>query len=204
MINSTNRNIRQKNIILENAEILFWKKGYHSTTMKDIARACGFEPANIYYYFRNKEQLLYEALLGTTNRILSAIKHLEDDNSTSPVERLRSLIKNQLKVNLSMTPSKFLPDTELKNLLPRHRQEVIKVRDACDRVLCKIIRAGIDSDDFVALDEKVIAFSISCMTQRTRIWFSPKGRLSSDEIADIMCELVVNGLAKRKAKKHWG
>ena len=201
MINRTERNVRQKAMILENAEILFWKKGYRSTSMKDIAHACGFEPANIYYYFRNKEQLLYEVLLGATNRIYSAIKHLEDDHITSPVERLRSLIKNQLNVNLSMTPS-MLPDTELKDLSPRHREEVIKVRDACDRVLCEIIHAGIDNDDFVALDEKVVTFSINCMILRTRIWFSPKGRLSSNEIADVICELVMNGLNKKRRLKN--
>ena len=44
----SNKNSPQKQLIQDKAGSLFWEKGYDKTTMKDIARACGFEAGNIY------------------------------------------------------------------------------------------------------------------------------------------------------------
>ena len=50
--------------IVENAATkLFSEKGYAQTTMSDIARASGLQQSSLYYWFRNKEQLLQETLL---------------------------------------------------------------------------------------------------------------------------------------------
>ena len=58
---------------------LFWQKGYHSTSMRDIAIVCKCKPANIYNYFASKEDILYEVILDITEQTVSSIKHLEDD-----------------------------------------------------------------------------------------------------------------------------
>ena len=51
-----------KAAIISVAIDLFWENGYMGTSLRDIAEACGFEAANLYNYFRSKEQLLYEAM----------------------------------------------------------------------------------------------------------------------------------------------
>jgi len=44
-------------VITEAAASLFARKGYHGTTIEEIAAAAGYSPAAIYKYFRNKEDL---------------------------------------------------------------------------------------------------------------------------------------------------
>ena len=88
----------------------------------------------------------------------------------------------------------MLFDEELRSLLPAHRKEIIAYRDHYDRILRKIIRRGINAGDFAEVDEKLIGYSIASMIVRTRVWFRPRGRLSIQEIADIIFKFALNGL----------
>lgn len=163
--------------------------------MKEIARACGFEAGNIYNYFRSKEAILYEILYEEVDRVLSLIKYLEDDEITSPVEQLRSLIKHHVGFMLVYrSPKGLLFDLELRSLSPANQKKIIELRDNYDRILSNIIRRGIDTGDFANVDYKLASYSIAAMLIRTRIWFSRSGRLSANEIADFIFEFSLNGL----------
>ncbi len=188
---------KQKALILEKAGALFWDRGYDNTSIRQIARACDFKSSNIYYYFRNKEHILFELMSKEVNQLVRSIRHLEEDESGSCVDRLRSLVKIHCDLTLKNRRSslRLLPDTELKRLSPRHRAKVIEARDAYDRILRKIIHSGIDTGDFAQIDEKLAAFSIASVIVRSRIWFSPKGTYSVQGIADFIFDFVTKGLA---------
>jgi AcrR family transcriptional regulator len=185
----------QREKMLAVAGILFWKKGYESTTMKDIANAYKCKPANIYNFFPNKEALLYEILRSQMEWIISSIKHLEDDELPSPVEQLRFLIDKHANFTLNYTKSsKLLFDVGLDSLSSANRRKIVKLRDTYDKILCKVIRRGIESGDFAKVDEKLAAYSIASMIVRSIIWFSPEGRLSIRKIIDFIVDFTLNGL----------
>jgi AcrR family transcriptional regulator len=79
----------QREKMLAKASTLFWEKGYSGTSMRDIARAYGCKPANIYNFFPNKEALLYEFLFSQMKLIISRVEHLENEESIKPAEQLR-------------------------------------------------------------------------------------------------------------------
>jgi len=197
---------KQKALIVEKAGSLFWDKGYDNTSIRDIARACGFESSNIYYYFRNKEQILFQVIWQDINQLVESIQHLEKDNSRSPVDRLRSLIEIHVDLMLRNQKSslRLLPDAELKRLAPRHRASVIKARDEYDQILREIIRAGIAQGKFAKIDEKLAGFAIASAITRSRIWFSPKGKYSVEEISDFIFDFMTKGLVgfKPSVKKR--
>jgi AcrR family transcriptional regulator len=185
----------QKALIMAQSSILFWDKGYAETSMKDISKACGFRPANIYNFFKSKESILYEILLDEMVEILSPIKHLEKDESVPPEKALRLVIENLLRLTLSAKRiSKLLFDVALKNLSPPHRLKIIRLRDEFDKITIAIIRRGIRDGVFGDIDEKLAAFSIASMIVRARIWYSPRGKYKVDELVDFIYYFVLNGL----------
>ena len=185
----------KKSWILDKAGMLFWQKGYHGTSMKDIASACDCKAANIYNYFKGKEDILFEVIRDITERAVNSIRHLEDDEATRPVEQLRSLIKSHLGVLVQMKQSSVLiSDTGLQNLTREHRKAIVELRDVYDGIMRKVIRRGIESGDFAVKDEKVIVYLISSLIVRSSLWFSPKGRLSADEVGDIMFDFAYRGI----------
>ncbi len=199
MIRKSSKYSSQREKMLAKASTLFWQKGYGVTSMRDIARAYGCKAANIYNFFPNKEALLYEFLLSQMKLILSKIEHLENDQSMKPIEQLRFLISKHLNHTLSYSKnSQFLFDVGLDWLSPAKRRKIIELRDAYDRILRKIIQRGIAAGEFAKRDPKIIAFSISSMIVRSIIWFSPKGKLSVEQILDHIFDFVLNGLKKEK------
>jgi AcrR family transcriptional regulator len=193
----------QKARMLETARKLFWEKGYNATSMRDIAISYGCRPANIYNFFSDKEEILFEVLREEMEQIIHPIKHLEDDDGTSPVEQLKFIIESHLKVTLSYRRSaKLLFDVALDSLSPDRRKTIIDFRDDYDRIIRKVIRRGIDAGYFPETDVRLAGFMIASMITRTRIWFHPKKGVSVNELADFIAKFAFHGLDGLKAGGH--
>ena len=169
--------------------------------MRDIAAAYGCKPANIYNFFPNKEEILFEVLHEEMEEILSPIKHLEEDDGTSPVEQLRLVIGSHLRLTLSYRRSaKLLFDISLDNLSRTKRKKIVDLRDTYDRIIRKILHRGMEAGCFREVDEKIAGFMLASMITRTRIWYHPKKGLSVSELADFIFEFALNGLRIGKLK----
>ncbi|MBP7583858.1 MAG: TetR family transcriptional regulator [Spirochaetes bacterium] len=188
----------QRNAILRKSSILFWEKGYAETSMKDIASACGFRPANIYNYFDKKETILFEILRGEMDDIVGPIRRLADEATIDPVEALRAVIDNHLRHTLGeRRGAMLLFDVGLNNLSAASRKKIVSLRDEYDTISISIIRRGIDSGVFRDMDPRMAVFSISSMIARSRIWYSPKGRYSIGAIGDFIFDFAMKGMEKR-------
>ncbi len=195
---TTSRNRRKK--ILECARVLFWKKGYPGTSMKDLANASACKPANLYNYFETKEEILFEVLLEEMEQIIRPIERFEDDEAGNPADQLRDIITAHLKVTLSRRRSaKTLFDVALDSLSPANRKVIVSMRDTYDRIIRKVIRRGQKKGIFLPQDEKLAGFMISSMITRTRIWFQPKKGVTIDGLADFIFRFALNGIQKKAA-----
>ena len=177
------------------ARTLFWRKGYISTSMRDIAAAYGCKPANIYNFFPNKEEILFEVLREEMEKILSPIKHLEEDDLTGPEDQLRLVIESHLKLTLGYRRSaKLLFDVALDNLSRTKRKKIVDLRDTYDRIIRKILNRGMEIGSFRKIDAKIAGFMLASMITRTRLWYHPKKGVSVEELADFIFEFALNGL----------
>jgi AcrR family transcriptional regulator len=185
----------RKKRILAQARNLFWQKGYSSVSMRDLARAYGCQPANLYHYFETKESILFEVLLEEMEQIIQPISHLEQEDKGDPVDQLRFVIASHLKVTLSYRRSaKTLFDVALDHLSPANRKVIISMRDTYDRIIRKVIRRGQEKGLFMPYNEKVVGFMISSMITRSRIWFHPKKEVTVDELADFIFRFTMGGI----------
>lgn len=186
----------QQSEILEKARDLFWEKGYEGTSLKDIANACGFENTNVYYYYKNKEDILYEALRIELDTLVDDAKQLEESAEKSPVEKLKAFIQAEVKKHLGEHRLQgMLTDTELSHLNPAHKRKIIELRNEHDEILSQIISDGIKQGYFRDIDVKLTVYTISSAIIRSRLWFSPTGRVTIEEYADFIFEFVLHALS---------
>lgn len=92
-----------KNKIINGAYIIFNSKGYHNSTMDDIARVVGVSKASLYTYFKSKEEILQTAAKESLTE--SFIKYFENDNYPDPLEELyKDMVKfeDTLHLNFEM------------------------------------------------------------------------------------------------------
>jgi len=189
-----------KAAIIEVAIDLFWENGYIGTSLRDIADACGFEAANLYNYFQSKEQLLYEAMQEELERLVALLEPVAADNRSTPVERLKKFIEIHVGVMLVIGRRyKMMYDSEIRHLSPVHRKRIVGLRDYYSELMLAIVEDGKKTGDFAAdIDAKFIVLMIASIIMRTVFWFSPKGRLSPTEIADMICKIILDGIRPRK------
>jgi len=177
------------------ARNLFWLKGYNSVSMRDLARAYGCQPANLYNYFKTKESILFEVLLEEMEQIIRPIEHLEDEEDGDPVEQMRFIITSHLEVTLSHRRSaKTLFDVALDSLSPANRKVIVSMRDTYDRIIRSVLRRAQERGLFLPHDEKLVGFMIASMITRTRIWFHPKKGVTIGELADFIFRFALSGI----------
>lgn len=194
----------QQKLILSKSSTLFWEKGYAETSMRDIANECGFRPANIYNFFENKESILFEILFQEMEDILTPIRDLAEDDSIDPRDGLKQVIANHLRMTLGeKRNAKLLFDSGLNNLSPKNRKKIIKQRDEYDRICLSIMSRGKKAGIFKCENERLAVYCIASMIARSRIWYTPDGRNSVDDIIEFMYEFSLKGLGvvKTGAKK---
>ena len=192
---------QRKKLMLDKARVLFRRQGYGGTSMRDLARSFGCEPANIYNYFAGKEDLLLEVLREEMEDILAPVAHLETADLPDPREALRGFIHNHIRVTLGRRRSaRMLFDTELGHLPPAKRELIIGMRRQYDRILCRIIECGVATGVFRPTNPKLAAYGIASMVARSRVWYSPRGDMTPAEIGDFICDFAVAGLRGSGAK----
>ncbi|MBU4565834.1 MAG: TetR/AcrR family transcriptional regulator [Proteobacteria bacterium] len=186
--------IRKKQM-MDKARVLFTRLGYAGASMKNLAEAFGCKPANIYNYFANKEELLFEVLREEMEQIVNPVAHLELEEIGDPEKQLLFFMQNHARVTLGYRRSaKMLFDTELGHLSSANRKVIVDLRRQYDRILGRIIQAGIDQGRFRPTNVKLAAYAIASMIARSRVWYSPRGAMNPDQVGEFFCGLVLEGL----------
>jgi len=185
----------QQRLILTKSSSLFWEKGYSETSMKDIANACGFRPANIYNFFENKETILFEILNQEMEEILAPLRMLKDNRELHPYQGLRLVIDNHLRLTLGeKRNSKLLFDSGLNNLSSENRKKIIRLRDEYDKICISVVDSGVEQGLFSCENVRLAVYCIASMIARSRIWYTPEGEYSVDYIIDFMYDFSLKAL----------
>ncbi len=183
---------RRRTEILHAALRAFRDKGYHATTLDDIAERLGVRKTALYHYFPDKEAILYEC----HRESLAEVSRLLEDargRSDSPRERLGHLIREHVRVmieTLEGSPLAF----EVSSLSPRRQAAIIAARDAYEQGLRGIIADGIAQGQFRSVDPKVATFAILGAINWIARWYRPNGKLDATTLGSDFADHLVGGL----------
>ena len=177
------------------AEIIA-KKGYHATTIRDIAEALDVRKATIHYHIGSKADLLFsviESLQLPGKRIIDEVRKSDGDLPT----RVRLFVRLTLeRISADPIVSQVLVH-EFRSLEGAYLERATEIRDEYSAFLVSLIEEGQAGGSFnSALDPHVCAISILLMLNSLNEWYEPKGRLRLDEVIEAQVTLVLSGLAK--------
>ena len=178
--------------ILRSAAKAFRRLGYHGATVEQIAAALHMKKGNLYYYFRNKEEILFACHQYSLDLLLQLLADVEQSN-LYPDGKLRKLILGGVHMILDELHGTAL-FMDLEALSPPHLKAVIARRDLFDRGIRRVVQAGIKDGTFAPGNAKLLSFAILGALNWIPRWFDPAGPSSSDEIADQFADYLVTGL----------
>jgi len=185
------KRLRRRAEILHAALRAFREKGYHATTLDDIAEHLGVRSTALYHYFPDKQSLLVEChreSLAELDRILREARALDTAS-----EQLAHLIREHVRVmtdTLQGSPLAF----EVNAFADEHQQEMMTGRDRYERALRRTIDRGIRAGEFREVDSKVAAFAILGAINWIARWYRPEGALHADELGSAFVDHLVGGL----------
>jgi AcrR family transcriptional regulator len=184
--------IEKKREILEAASRVFRRKGVQATGMRDIAAELSMTVGTLYYYFRNKQELLAFCQQDGLDGLLALAEALRSQ-PLPPQERLARLIAGHVERVNQGTPG-ALAHLEVEGLSGELRQAMLERRGQYERRVRALIEDGIRAGVFRPVDAKVAALAILGALNWTVKWFRPDGEKSAGEIGREFAELQVRGL----------
>jgi AcrR family transcriptional regulator len=180
--------------ILKSAAKAFRKLGYHGATVEEIASALHMKKGNLYYYFRNKEEILFACHQYSLDRLTQLFEEVQA-TPASPDQKLRRLIVAFVHTILDELHGTAL-FLDLEALSPAHLKAVIVRRDRFEHGVRQIVQEGIATGLFAPGDAKLLAFALFGAVNWIPRWFSPNGPATSQEIADRFADYLISGLRR--------
>ncbi|MDE7267209.1 MAG: TetR/AcrR family transcriptional regulator [Lachnospiraceae bacterium] len=114
------KSLQKRNLIVESAREVFFRRGYKGVTMKDIVEACGISRGGLYLYFSNTKEL-FEAVLEQEEQTLPVVLESSAAKEASPGEILLMYLEEQKKEilkkkgNLTAATYEYLFENKLSN-----------------------------------------------------------------------------------------
>lgn len=184
--------LEKKREILDAASRVFRRRGLAATGMRDIAAELGMAVGNLYYYFKDKEELLAFVQEDALAGLLEIAKRVRETGLRADA-RLFLLIEEHV-VRLNEGTPGSLAHLEVEALGETWRQEVQERRDEYERAFRDTIQEGIAAGVFRPVDPQVSALAILGAVNWTVKWFRPDGRKPAREIGREQAELLVRGV----------
>jgi len=172
---------------------LFCQRGYHATSMQDLAEAVGVQRGSLYHYIAAKEDLLWEIMDRAMARLWGTVEPVVRAEGSAS-ERLRRAIAAHLSVAASLRDELTILHVELKSLSEGRRQQMVALRDRYESLFREIVREGVQRGEFRDVDPKAAAFAILGACNWFTQWFRPDGPFGPEQFAACFAQLFLRGL----------
>ena len=185
---------KKKEDILRSASSVISRQGFHKTTMEDIAAELLMTKGSLYYYFKNKEELLFRCHDLILFDAMETVEEIYLEGLSS-----KEKMKKAIKVHLDIA----IKEKEIFNLIVKPEQmfseenieEILRKRDAYAGLFDKIIAQGVEKGEFHIKQQKMARMIILGATNWIQVWYSDKGKLSKEEIEEIYADYLIKMLA---------
>lgn len=175
--------------MLDVALDLFSENGFKGTSIRQIAKETGMTISNIYYYFGNKEGLLYAILENATHLIVEELREVIN-RDMEPLERFKLLVKTHfrslLEVHRKEAKILFLDEEDLSRLSKTFQVDILNIYR---KELGELQSLGLVGQRSTTL----LAFDIFGVLNWHLRWHNPEGPMTIEQISDEMLAFVLYG-----------
>jgi len=181
---------------------LFKRYGYHGTSVRQLADAVGMEAASLYHHFPSKQKLLADIF----DRIMKELLEGQEQALAHDVgheQRLRNFVRFHVLYHIDRQDEAFVSHSELRSLSTASRKRINAKRDHYEHTLRSFLAGGVEAGEFEIHDVPMMTIAILTMCSGVSDWFTGRGRLSADEVADEYAGIVL-GLVHRRDRSGSG
>ena len=187
----------KRDAVLSTAAQLFNERGFHATSLDDIAARLNVSKPTLYYYVKNKNDIVIECVRRGLQMMLDAI---EDSRRAggSAIDQLMtcmSIYARIVTMDFGMCVIR-LNDSELP---AASRKEVRRLKAGIDNEFRRLVTLGVADGSLAPCDPKMVAFLIAGALGWIAQWYRPDGEYSPEQIAQQFIATLRDGVLRQPA-----
>ncbi len=181
----------RKSELTRAAARLFAEKGYHGTSIGDLAEAMGVQKGSLYAHIDTKEDLLWAVASDGATAFHAALDEVPDDGPA--VERIRAALRAHLRVVAEQLDVATVFIREWRYLEGKRRELFVAERRRYEERLRTLFREGIERGELrTDLDESTAVLLTLSSANWAYTWLRPG--TDTDALADRFTALVLDGM----------
>ena len=170
---------------------LFAQKGYHGTSIGEIAEALGVQKGSLYAHIESKQDLLYETMAEGARAFHAGLDAIDEELPAT--EKIRLALRSHLRVVADQLDVATVFVQEWRYLEGERREEILGERRRYEERIRALFREGRELGELRSdLDDATAALLALSASNWAYTWLRPGA--DTDELADRFYELLLNGM----------
>lgn len=186
---------RKREVLLREAAASFNRRGYHGTSLAEIAKKLGVTKAALYTYVPSKEELLYYCHDSAMDTAFESLRQAQAEGGTG-LQKLTSTLRGYLKLMLGEEGG-YVVLLEENAMKPLHVRAIIKRRDQFEEGLRELVVEGIADGSIVTCNPKLAVFMALGALNWGRKWYRPNGPWTGEQIAFSLTQMLERSLSSK-------
>jgi AcrR family transcriptional regulator len=189
------RNLQKTEEIYQVIARLFAYRGYHSTSMREIARELGMNQSSLYHYFASKQDILFTLMNDAMDDVLAI---LEEISSTDllPEDRLNRVLSFYTQYYAGDQERLILLINEMNSLNEEYRSILVRKQRRYVQLIKSILEELAAQGKIKQIDPAIATFAFFGMVHYTIKWYHKDGPVSLDQLANAFVEIFTKGVLR--------
>lgn len=160
---------------------LFAERGYHGTSMKDIAAALQLRAPSLYNHISTKQEILRDVMAETMTSLIKIVRSAME-STTDTAQQLRRATEAHVRFHARHPREVRVGNYEIPALEQPHRGIITGLRAEYSKMFVDLIARGVEEGVFDTRSPVLAAYAILQMGIGVSMWYRPGGPLSEDDI----------------------
>ncbi len=185
----------KRQAVLQTAAQLFNERGFHQTSLDDIAERLHVTKPTLYYYVKSKDDILLECVRSALELMKSEINAARQRGGRA-LDQLVTCMRIYSDI-VTQDFGKCVIRIGEEPLPPPVQKELRRLKAGIDHEFRRLIADGVQEGTIAPCDPKLAAFVLAGALSWIGRWYREDGKLSSEQIADQATHILLSGILAR-------
>lgn len=189
------KNISKRDLITQKAASLFKKKGYQSSSMRELAEMIGVEAPSLYNHIGGKSELLQSICFKVADAFTAHLESTETITGTAP-HRLETIVRFHIRMMLNNFNEVYVANHEWKNLAEPYLGIFLNQRRTYEKKIIDLVQLGIQNQQLRNRNPYVAVLTILSALRGLEFWQQHKKNIDNQVLENDMVAHLLEGIIK--------